>query len=180
MYKDHKCCCDNKGYIPAFSLQVLGVMPKLQYMYVNVYINSVTQLFYVACQDGDLRLIGNSTQQGRVEICFDNTYGLICRGLWNEPDAQVVCRQLGFSTDGASALDVPDDGSSGPVYLNNVQCEGDEMNITECDFDSNVLTCDQHQYAGVSCNGKHVYEYMIISLRITLLPNFCRVLFFNF
>ncbi len=31
---------------------------------------------------------------GRVEICYNNTYGTICDDLWNEQAASVVCRNF--------------------------------------------------------------------------------------
>ena len=34
---------------------------------------------------------------GRVEICIDNVWGTICNDNWDDNDAQVVCRQKGFS-----------------------------------------------------------------------------------
>ena len=50
------------------------------------------------CADGDLRLMGGSTDmEGRVEICINETWGTICDGSWSTMDAQVACRSLGFS-----------------------------------------------------------------------------------
>ena len=42
-------------------------------------------------------LDGNTTTEGRVEICYDNVYGTVCDDQWGPLDAAVACRQLGFS-----------------------------------------------------------------------------------
>ena len=50
------------------------------------------------CQNGDIQLVNGSTAyEGRVEICFSETWGTVCDNLWGASDASVVCRQLGFS-----------------------------------------------------------------------------------
>ena len=35
-----------------------------------------------------------------MEVCLDNQWGTICDDLWNSPDANVACRQLGFAGTG--------------------------------------------------------------------------------
>ena len=53
------------------------------------------------CTDGQIRLRGGTSMtEGRVEICYDKTWGTICDTRWDYRDAQVACRQLGFPSIG--------------------------------------------------------------------------------
>ena len=40
---------------------------------------------------------GPLERAGRVEICINGVWGTVCRNGWNNNDARVVCRQLGYS-----------------------------------------------------------------------------------
>lgn len=61
------------------------------------YSLSLTEL----CTDGTIRLRGSTyATYGRVELCMNSIWGTVCNTFWDDKDASVVCKQLGFAPHG--------------------------------------------------------------------------------
>ena len=53
------------------------------------------------CENGDVRLAGGTTaQEGRVEVCRNGVWGTICSDEFDEAEAYILCRELGYGYDG--------------------------------------------------------------------------------
>ena len=49
------------------------------------------------CDETDIRLRdGRTPADGRVEVCLNGHWGSFCVDTWDDIDAKVVCRQLGY------------------------------------------------------------------------------------
>ena len=64
------------------------------FYYLSLHVDSLR-----TCTDYDLRLVGGQVpNEGRVEICVNQQWGTVCNDSWEETNADVVCRQLGYPT----------------------------------------------------------------------------------
>ncbi|EDO31020.1 predicted protein, partial [Nematostella vectensis] len=80
----------------------------------------------------DVRLAGaKASYQGRVEIFRVGQWGTVCSDEWNTPDTEVVCKQLGYSKP-VILGPVSFGPGKGPIWLDNVQCYGNETSLDRC------------------------------------------------
>ena len=46
-----------------------------------------------------VQLPGDMENEGRVEYCSEDRWGLVCFSYWDINDARVICRQLGYDVE---------------------------------------------------------------------------------
>ncbi|XP_051504864.1 neurotrypsin-like isoform X2 [Myxocyprinus asiaticus] len=101
-----------------------------------------------------VRLVnGESRKEGRVEVFINGEWGSVCDDGWDDINAGIVCRQLGFiGASKARSMAYFGEGQ-GPIHLDNVKCVGTEASLGECSaLDLGAHDCRHSEDAGVICD----------------------------
>uniref|UniRef100_A0AAY4DAD7 Neurotrypsin n=1 Tax=Denticeps clupeoides TaxID=299321 RepID=A0AAY4DAD7_9TELE len=101
-----------------------------------------------------VRLVaGESRKEGRVEVFLNGQWGSVCDDGWNDVNAAVVCRQLGYvGVSKARSMAYFGEGQ-GPIHLDNVRCSGTEASLGECSsVGQDDHDCRHSEDAGVICD----------------------------
>jgi len=101
-----------------------------------------------------VQLVGGSgSHEGRVEIFLHGEWGTVCDDDWDLNDANVVCKQLGYSMGASAARSSAYFGEgSGIIWFDDVQCTGSEAHLYDCLNDGvGIHNCRHTEDAGVTC-----------------------------
>ncbi|XP_033109291.1 deleted in malignant brain tumors 1 protein-like [Anneissia japonica] len=104
---------------------------------------------------GDVRLSnGQSSNEGRLEVYLDGSWGTVCDKNFDDGLADLVCRQLGYNGNG----EVIEGGSFGPgsgKHLRNIKCNVTHAGkLADCQSQSGITKrCTHNSDVGVRCHG---------------------------
>ncbi|XP_026107078.1 scavenger receptor cysteine-rich type 1 protein M130-like [Carassius auratus] len=101
-----------------------------------------------------VRLVGGSRCSGRVEVPHDQTWMSVCDAVFDQQDAEVVCRELDCGAPvqvlGAAAFDKGD----AQMWTQEIQCRGNESYISLCPTSSSLKpNCTHENAIGLLCSG---------------------------
>ena len=102
-----------------------------------------------------VRLVNGPTNyEGRVEVYHNGVWGTVCDDGWNLNNAQVVCSELNYGRTIAARPGAYYGRGSGQIWLDDVNCVGNELTIGNCSHRGwGSHNCHHGEDASVECAG---------------------------
>jgi len=117
-------------------------------------------VFILLAAKTNLRLVnGRRAREGRVEVFHNGTWGTVCDDGWDIQNARVVCRQRHFPGAAFAPHLAYFGEGSGKIWLDEVQCVGNERAIEDCQHGEwGFHNCEHSEDASVICLSKYGYK----------------------
>lgn len=106
--------------------------------------------------DYSLDIVGENEYSGRLNLTHKDIEGRICADNWDDKDARVACREMGYQ-EGVAYLHYRSNFAfvehDGPYWTSALNCTGNETKLTDCPHIAfgSVAQCRTRHYAGVVC-----------------------------
>lgn len=119
-------------------------------------------MLFLSDNNLNVRLVNGIFQsEGRVEVFHNHQWGTVCDDNWDINDASVVCRQLGYQRAEAALIWAYFGAGVGPIWMDNVNCVGNEASLSGCQHDGfGRHDCSHSEDASVRCSGKFIVVFL--------------------
>ena len=92
-----------------------------------------------------------------MEVFYRGAWGTVCHDGWDLPDAEVVCRELGFPGAVTAYRGAYFGRGTGPIWLDDVECRGYESRLNHCVHKGvGTANCHHVEDAGVVCQSEYM------------------------
>ncbi|XP_032364918.1 scavenger receptor cysteine-rich type 1 protein M130 [Etheostoma spectabile] len=108
----------------------------------------------ITCSDSVRLVNGTSLCSGRLEVKTNQstqTWSSVCQQVFDQQDAEVVCRELGCGTPLVLQGGLYGDGEP-PMWTKEFQCGGNESALLDCRSSDGTTTCSPGPAAGLTCS----------------------------
>ncbi|XP_060575448.1 uncharacterized protein LOC132732939 [Ruditapes philippinarum] len=104
-----------------------------------------------------------------VEVILNDEHrGYICDDDWDDNDATVACKMLGYTKGLAFFPKAKEVNESLPILLDNVQCSGKELSLSDCKHNGwGNHNCDYSEVVSVKCFDDSFTNHINLTTNIT-------------
>ena len=121
-----------------------------------------------AANESTVRLVGGERPFcGRLEVCHEGLWGTICDDSFDNRDANVVCKMMGYESHLTRHPQAQFGEGTGRIWLDNMRCAASHTHISQCTpLRWGRHNCEHDEDMGVCCKRKEAEKPAELPVRL--------------